>query len=178
MFALRRFNAHLDYHSSVVCGSWISGILFRSCVANPGSSRPTPALFHSPTESRPRSTHPSPMATVQAAKAPAQVKPPNVLVLQSLKDSTTQEFSRIRDALESCLTPERYVVYPLGVDEVQQRSPWQDNCRLLLVLRMLSPLAPTMAQVLMLATMRRWICVRRRRSYRRYRLSLAKEVCY
>ena len=72
-------------------------------------------------------------APVQVAKAHAQVKPPNVLVLQPHRDSTSQEFSRIRDALESCLAPERYVVYPLGLEEIQQSSPWQDNCRLLLV---------------------------------------------
>lgn len=72
-------------------------------------------------------------APVHVAKERAQVKPPNVLVLQPHKDSTTQEFSRIRDALESCLTPERYAVYPLGLEEVQQSSPWRDNCRLLIV---------------------------------------------
>lgn len=74
------------------------------------------------------------MATsVQVAKAHSQVKPPNVLVLLPVKDSTSQEFSRIKDALDSCLTPERYVIYPIGLDEIQQCSPWQDNCRLLLV---------------------------------------------
>ena len=72
-------------------------------------------------------------APVQVVQEDAQVKPPNVLVLQPHKDSTTQEFSQIRDALESCLTPERYVVYPLGLEEIRQSSPWRDNCRLLVV---------------------------------------------
>lgn len=79
------------------------------------------------------------MATVQAARAHSQVKPPNVLILQPHKDSTNKEFLRIREALELCLTPERYVIYPLGTEEVQQCSPWQDNCRLLLV----PPTSPT-----------------------------------
>lgn len=73
------------------------------------------------------------MASVQVARAHSQVKPPNVLVLQPLKDSTSEDFGRIREALETCLTPERYVIYPLGIDEIRQHSPWQENCRLLLV---------------------------------------------
>ena len=85
-----------------------------------------------------QSTESKMAAPVQVAKEHAQVKPPTVLVLQPDKDSTTQEFSRIRDALESCLTPERYVVYPLGLEEVRQSSPWRDNCRLLIV-----PLRPS-----------------------------------
>ena len=39
----------------------------------------------------------------------------------------------MREALDACLTPERYVIYPLGFSEIQQSFPWQDNCRLLLV---------------------------------------------
>ena len=79
---------------------------------------------------------------VQAAMAHSQAKPPNVLILQSHKDSTSKDFIRIKEALELCLTPERYVVYPLGIEEIQQYSPWQDNCRLLLV----PPTFPTVTE--------------------------------
>ena len=58
-------------------------------------------------------------------------KPPNVLVFQPNKDTTSEEFIRVRDSLESCLAPEHYVIYPLGVDDITQYSPWKENCRLL-----------------------------------------------
>ena len=130
MIALRCLNARLDYSIAAACGCRISEIHHLACLVNTGRARLGTHLYQSPAY-RPSPTHP--MATVQVAKSHAQVKPPNVLVLQSFKDSTSREFGRIKDALESCLTPERYVVYPLGAEEVQQRSPWQDNCRLLLV---------------------------------------------
>ena len=81
----------------------------------------------------PRTTAAGMATSVQAAEAHSQVKPPNVLILQPRKDSTSKEFLRVSEALESCLTRERYVIYPLGFEEVQQSFPWQENCLLLLV---------------------------------------------
>ena len=64
---------------------------------------------------------------------PSGVKPPNVFIYQPDKDSTSKEYSQVRDSLVSCLTPEHYVIYPLGVDDVVHYSPWKENCRLLVV---------------------------------------------
>lgn len=64
---------------------------------------------------------------------PSRIKPPNILVYQPSKDTTNKEFIRSKESLETCLTPERYVVYTLGVDDITHRAPWQDNCRLVVV---------------------------------------------
>lgn len=60
-------------------------------------------------------------------------KPPNVLIYQHDKDTTSKEFLRVKESLVSALTPERYVIYPLGADDILQYSPWKDNCRILVV---------------------------------------------
>ena len=65
--------------------------------------------------------------------ATATTKPPNILIYQAEKDTTDADFVRIKESLESCLTPERYVIYPLGRSEVAQYTPWKENCRLLVV---------------------------------------------
>ena len=64
-------------------------------------------------------------------------KPPNVLVLcggQKSKGSQQNEsiFSAVRETLVSSLDTERYVVYPLALEDAS-RVPWRDNCRLLVV---------------------------------------------
>lgn len=64
-------------------------------------------------------------------------KPPNVLVLcgdpkgKGSKHSDSI-FSAARESLVSSLDSERYVVYPLPLEDVS-RAPWRDNCRLLVV---------------------------------------------
>lgn len=69
-----------------------------------------------------------------SSSAPAAAaKPPNVLVYQADRDASSKCFLRARECLEVCLTPERYVVYPLGADEISHYTPWKENCRLLLV---------------------------------------------
>ncbi len=69
----------------------------------------------------------------QLLPSPSHPKPPNVLVYQSDKDPTSKEFLRVKESLESCLTPERYVIYPLGDDDIIHHAPWKDNCRLLVL---------------------------------------------
>ena len=64
-------------------------------------------------------------------------KPPNVLVLcgdPKGKESKHSDsiFSAVRESLVSSLDSERYVVYPLPLEDVS-RAPWRDNCRLLVV---------------------------------------------
>ena len=73
------------------------------------------------------------LSQVPDMQATHSVKPPNVLVFQPARDSTSKEFIRVKEALETCLSPEHYVVYPLGVDDVLQRKPWKENCRLVVV---------------------------------------------
>lgn len=68
-----------------------------------------------------------------AASLSSAPKPPNVLIYQSDRNIASNEFSQVKESLEYCLTPEHYVIYPLGEDEVVQYSPWKDNCRLLVV---------------------------------------------
>lgn len=63
----------------------------------------------------------------------SEPKPPNVLIYQSDRDSTNADFIRAKKSLELCLTPERYVIYPLGVEDISRYSPWKENCRLLVV---------------------------------------------
>jgi len=60
-------------------------------------------------------------------------KPPNVLVYSPQKDSTSNGFSRVIESLETCLSPERYVIYPIGLEDMVQYSPWKSNCKLLMV---------------------------------------------
>ena len=64
------------------------------------------------------------------------IKPPNVLVLTQSKGAAGQEgdseFVSIKEELSSCLNRDRYVIYPLGVDEVL-KTPWKDNCTLCVV---------------------------------------------
>ena len=64
---------------------------------------------------------------------PSLIKPPNILVYHPSKDATNKEFVRTKESLETCLTPDRYVVYTLGVDDVTESAPWKDNCRLVVV---------------------------------------------
>ena len=61
-------------------------------------------------------------------------KPPNVLVLQhrSRVAEKNSLFQSIKEELVSCLGSEKYVVYPLPVEDVST-TPWKDNCRLLVV---------------------------------------------
>ena len=68
-----------------------------------------------------------------AASLSCAPKPPNVLIYQSDRNTASKEFIRVKESLEYCLTPEHYVMYPLGEDEVVQYSPWKDNCRLLVL---------------------------------------------
>ena len=129
MNVFRRFSKRIDFSSAV----WVrySSTFSQVKIAINSGLGKNSTVAYSTLSVNP--AHPPAMTSVQVAKAHSHVKPPNVLVLQQRKDSTSEEFSRIREALDSCLTPERYVVYPLGIDEIQQSSPWQDNCRLLLV---------------------------------------------
>ena len=61
-------------------------------------------------------------------------KPPNILIYSPRKeDSTRDVFCRTKQSLETCLTPERYVIYPLGLEDIVQYSPWKSNCKLLVV---------------------------------------------
>lgn len=60
-------------------------------------------------------------------------KPPNLLIYHPDKDTTSEVFLRVKKSLELCLTPEHYVIYPLGLDDVLHHSPWKDNCKLLVV---------------------------------------------
>ena len=63
------------------------------------------------------------------------VKPPNVLVLsgESARPDKDAVFSSVKDGLlAACLDRERYVVYPLSLDDTA-RAPWKDNCSLLVV---------------------------------------------
>ena len=61
-------------------------------------------------------------------------KPPNVLVLQHHSGVAEKNslFQSIKEELVSCLGSEKYVVYPLPVEDVST-TPWKDNCRLLVV---------------------------------------------
>lgn len=73
------------------------------------------------------------LSSAAASSSSSGPKPPNVLIYQSDKDTTNPVFVRTRDSLEASLTPERYVIYPLGEDDMYRYSPWKDNCRLLVV---------------------------------------------
>ena len=75
----------------------------------------------------------TPPLNMQQTPPTTPIKPPNVLIFHPSKDSTCREFIRAREALETCLTPERYAIYPLGYDEVVQGAPWKENCTLVLV---------------------------------------------
>lgn len=65
-----------------------------------------------------------------------QAKPPNVLVLSASVRGKPQEqdsgFLVTKECLSACLDSERYVVYPLPLDDLVH-TPWKDNCRLLVV---------------------------------------------
>ena len=74
-----------------------------------------------------------------STSSPVPVKPPNVLVLQpsSTKskkegDSSSQQFSSLKEELLSCLNKERYVLYPLSVKDVLL-TPWKENCSFLVL---------------------------------------------
>ena len=60
-------------------------------------------------------------------------KPPNVLLYQPEKDTTSLEYLRVKKSLERCLTPECYTIYPLGEEDILKDFPWKDNCRLLVL---------------------------------------------
>ncbi len=81
---------------------------------------------------RPFQTTPMSMQQTPPAHT-TPIKPPNVLIFHPSKDSTCRDFIRAREALETCLTPERYAIYPLGYDEVVQGAPWKENCTLVLI---------------------------------------------
>lgn len=73
------------------------------------------------------------MSTAEGASAGGSnihSKPPNILVVQPSRDSTDPGYLRVKEALVSHLDRERYVVYPLGWEEILQ-SPWRENCMLL-----------------------------------------------
>ena len=68
-----------------------------------------------------------------------QAKPPSVLILcdsaatianSQNKDGMTY-FQLIRQDLTTCIGHDRYVTYPLLLEDVE-RSPWQENCQLLI----------------------------------------------
>ena len=58
-------------------------------------------------------------------------KPPNVLVYCGKKNSTRQ-FDHAKATLQTCLNPEKYVIYQLTQEQVLT-SPWADNTRLLVL---------------------------------------------
>lgn len=73
------------------------------------------------------------LRAMSLAASPAVIKPPNVLVLQpqsAERDSGT--FLLLKDGLSACLNPEKYIIYPLGLQDVL-RTPWKENCSLLVV---------------------------------------------
>lgn len=74
-----------------------------------------------------------PTGKMAVAQHSTTVKPPNVLVLQpSGTKQDNSHFGHLREELSSCLNPERYVIYPLGMEEVL-KVPWKENCSLLFV---------------------------------------------
>ena len=78
----------------------------------------------------------------EAGPSPANIKPPNVLVLQP--QGTKQgdhHFVHLKEGLASCLNQDRYVIYPLGLDDVL-RTPWKENCSLFVVPSKLTITAP------------------------------------
>ncbi len=77
--------------------------------------------------------HPFQSSPASTVGPPTTPKPPNVLVFQWSKNSTNVEFIRTREALEKCLSIERYAIYPLGYDDIIGRTPWKDNCQLVVV---------------------------------------------
>ena len=88
-------------------------------------SYPASSLYHSLSASHSRK--------MSSSAGSSQPKPPNILIYQSDKNTSNTGFLRARESLESCLTPERYVIYPLGADDVLHYSPWKENCRLLVI---------------------------------------------
>ena len=75
------------------------------------------------------------MSTAEGASAGGSnihSKPPNILVVQPSRDSTDPGYLRVKEALVSHLDRERYVVYPLGWEEILH-SPWREHCMLLVV---------------------------------------------
>ncbi len=71
------------------------------------------------------------LRAMSLAAFPTVIKPPNVLVLQP-QHGADSGYLRLKDSLSACLTPERYVIYPLGLDDAL-RTPWKENCSLLVV---------------------------------------------
>ncbi|XP_069800679.1 biotin--protein ligase [Dendropsophus ebraccatus] len=57
-------------------------------------------------------------------------KPPNVLIYSG--STSPDRLQQVRDLLFQCFDPCRYVVYPL-LEEQVLRTPWMDNCLLLVV---------------------------------------------
>ena len=77
------------------------------------------------------------MAAVSALRLD-QGKPPSVLILcDSVSTSCVQTddretyFQLVRKDLTTCIGHDRYVIYPLLLEDVE-RSPWQENCQLLI----------------------------------------------
>ena len=78
-----------------------------------------------------------------AAPTRGSAKPPNILILcDSVDDSRGQTNGRSRKTeapyyqqtksdLTTCIGHDRYVIYPLLLEDVE-RSPWQENCQLLI----------------------------------------------
>ena len=76
-----------------------------------------------------------------AAPARGSAKPPNILILcdsvatsrGQTNGSTTDGayFQQTKSDLATCIGHDRYVIYPLQLEDVE-RSPWQENCQLLI----------------------------------------------
>ena len=104
--------------------------------------RPVLALFSFCFRSTRRGTLALPLQPARTSTmshdASIPTKPPNVLVLSAGRGATTRGaetdagFLSIKEGITACLNEERYVVYPLRLEDVV-RAPWRDNCRLLVV---------------------------------------------
>lgn len=67
-----------------------------------------------------------------------QTKPPNVLVLSGSQWRKNTVFCTIKERLTACLDRHRYVVYALSPEDAI-KTPWKENCRLLVVPSILEP---------------------------------------
>lgn len=76
------------------------------------------------------------MASTSAATL--QTKPPNVLVLSGSQWRKNTVFYTIKERLTACLDRQRYAVYPLSPEDAI-KTPWKENCRLLVVPSILEP---------------------------------------
>lgn len=67
-----------------------------------------------------------------------QTKPPNVLVLSGEQWRKNTVFCTIKERLTACLDGQRYAVYPLNPEDAI-KTPWKENCCLLVVPSILEP---------------------------------------